>query len=144
MNEKFYQKINFELLRENLKLKLQARSGEWAEQPNGVKVMPLISEKESEHKDMTYIELMFSKQTDAHYYKTQTDNILFLNRCGMAFYEKMHEKYIMQFSRFESGDAISIKPRVVRRIIPYENKLCGIELIVQPRFDIADEVHVFD
>lgn len=142
MNCKPYKKINFENLKE--KLKINTFVGRWTEQPNGVRAMPLISEEESEKKDLTYISLIFSKQTDAHYYKTQTENILFLSRCGMTFYENYNDKYIMGLSSFKCGDAISIDPGVVRNIIPYENKPCGIELIVQPRFDIADEVHVFE
>jgi len=143
MNDKFYKKISFKALKEELKL--EARTvGEWETQPNGVKVKPLISEEESNARNLTYIGLIFPVHTDAHYYKTQVDSILFQNRCGIAFYEKVKGDYLMNFSSFNHGDAISIPSYVIRKIIPDEKKPSEIELIVQPKFNPADEVHVFD
>jgi len=150
MNSNF-KKIDFEAYKKFLGLK-KTIEGDWMEQDNGVLVKPFISEEESERHNLTYIGLSFSKPTDGHFYKTQLDTIYFKTDGKIEFYHEYEinrkisdgeatgkEKTKVPFS---AGDAIEITPPVVRKLIP--KKRLEIELIVQPRFNPEDEVHVYD
>lgn len=117
---------------------------DWVEQPNGVLIKPFITEEESKRLDLTYIGLIFPKRTDGHKYLTQTDTIHFVTGGSIEF--SRDEYSICCACPFSAGKSIQIPPPIVRKLIPHaeEGGKLEIELIVQPRFNPDDEVHIYD
>jgi hypothetical protein len=90
---------------------------------------------------LSYLGLIFPNFTGMHYYKTQTDTILFKSPGGVTF---SHDKDAPEKNWshvFRKGDAIQIPPEVIRGLSPLGQPL-EIELIVEPTFDLLDEVLV--
>lgn len=147
-----FKKIDFGIFKKYLGLK-KTEEEEWTRQENGVLVKPLISDEESIRLNLTYIGLKFDRPTDAHFYKNQTDVICFKTDGIVEFCDgyflggKSPQVTDKEKTRtpFPAGYAIEIPPPVVRKIVPKptEKKL-EIELVVRPRFDSKDEVHVYD
>jgi hypothetical protein len=135
----YFKDIDFEQYKKGLDLKA-ATDGEWVKQRNGVFVRSLISQEESNEKNVTYIGLKFPKPTDGHSYHTQTDTIRFK---GKGFIEFSYDGGEREPYTFVEGDSIQIPSNVVRKIIPFIRDL-EMELIVTPRFDPKDEIHVYD
>ena len=149
-----FKKVDFGVLRKYLGLE-KTDEGEWTRQDNGISVKPLISEKESVRRNLTYVGLIFEKETDAHFYKSQTDVICFKNDGIIEFYdgyevnEKDPSRAVTDKGKFRypfpAEYAVEIPPPVVRKLAPKPGeKNLEIELIVRPRFDSEDEVHVYD
>lgn len=116
----------------------------WLTQENGVLVKPLIKEEKNERLDITYIGLIFPDMTDGHKYKSQTDTIHFINSGIIEF---SHDEFSSKRPiPFEAGDTIQIPPPVIRRLVPNASNddQLEIELIVQPKFDPKDEIHVYN
>ncbi len=121
-----------------LGLKKKIRS-DWIGQENDILLKPFMSEDESKEKDVTYIGLRFQKPTDGHKYKTQTDTIYFVTEGAI----EVSYGDVRKVREFLPEDAVEIPPHFVRKLIP-RGKSMEIELIVKPRFDPKDEVHVYD
>jgi len=132
---------NFAKLKESFGIE-STLEGKWKEQENGVLVRQLISEELSDELDLTYIGLQFSENTDGHKYHTQTDTIHFITD-GLVEFATNHSGMELFRKYFIKGAAIQIPPHVIRKICVPEGGL-EIELIVQPQFNIEDEIHVYD
>jgi hypothetical protein len=112
----YYTKINFEKLKQRFGIKPYV--GQWQKQPNGVNMRCLMSEADEERLKITYIGLIFYKSTDAHKYKTQRDNILFHTESKIAFSLEGMAGSDEFMQKFHKGDAITIHPSIIRRIVP--------------------------
>lgn len=150
MSYEYFKKVDFEAYKDFLGLRKRLDE-DWKEEDNGVLVKPFISEEESKSLDITYIGLKFKEPTDGHFYKTQTDTIKFVTDGKVEFFKdyiinrkikngvKIGEGKEKSQVKFPAGSSAKIVPPVVRKLFP-----CEIELIVQPRFNSEDEVHVYD
>ncbi|MFH0836531.1 MAG: hypothetical protein V1870_00210 [Candidatus Aenigmatarchaeota archaeon] len=139
MNPPYFKRIDFAKYTKALGLKITTEE-DWCEIRDGIYLNDIISKDESAEHNLTYIGLRFEKPTDGHYYKTQVDTIYFETDGQIEFSTDNKNKEIYTFS---TGDAIQIPVSVVRKIIPM-GKYTEIKLIVEPAFDPADEIHVYD
>ena len=140
-NHIYFKQIDFKRYKKLIELK-KTVAEDWIRQPNSVMVRPCISDSYSLRLNLSYLDIIFPAPTNGHYYKTQTDTILFRNSGKIEFSldQKAEKRRIFSFS---DGDAIEIAPPVVRKLIPEKEPL-KIELIIQPRFNPEDEVHVYN
>jgi hypothetical protein len=135
----YYEAINFASFMYALGLKRDmSLEGDWSEQENGILVKPMITDELCDAQNLTYLGLIFKEPTNAHYYKTQEDTILFKTLGKVDFgYPGSQEN--LQTYYFYPGNAIQIPSGVIRQLSPVIGML-EIELIIQPKFKDSDEI----
>jgi len=139
-NYLIYEAVDFEGFLFALGLKKDMISkGDWREQETGVLVKPMITDDLSKEYNLTYIGLIFNQPTNAHYYKTREDTILFKTPGKVDFLLPGRQK--PQTHYFQPEEAIQIPRYVVRQLSPIDKTL-EIELVVKPRYKESDEIPV--